>query len=153
MIEDPFLTTDKFLRARQYDPKDFEKDSYKTIRLGSGVKAVIAKMLGDDQYTTQSIMFDKERFDKNNATAWIKRNLDRVQDAIELENQKTDLFEFEEDVSYEEHLQGHLPPLTNAQIARIMEVAGPAEQEDEDMEAQKIIDMRNNMSKYFREVQ
>lgn len=158
MIEDPFLTTDQFIRARQYDPKDFEKESYKTIRLGSGVKAVIGKMLGDNHITTQSVLFNKERFDETSARQWLNRNLDKLKDAIELENQKVGLFQH--DMTYEEHLQGHLPPLTHTQINRLLELAGPdsesidSEHEEDDMSGHEDEEdeMANRMYKYFRRI-
>jgi len=38
-----FEVTEKFLRARQVEPDEFEKGSFKTIRLSSGVKAIVGR--------------------------------------------------------------------------------------------------------------
>ena len=145
-MENDFDITDNYLRARQHDPIDFEPDTFKTIRLSEGVKAIIGRLKGETATTVQSVLFDKKRFDENTGTTWLRRNMMKFTEAVELENKKASLFDGEDTMSFETHLEGHLPALTEAQIHRLLELAGPEEHDD----VQEIDDAM--LSKYFRRV-
>lgn len=125
MVKDGFDITEKKIRARQVDPDKFEKDSLRTIRLAPGVQAIVGRIEGEKNTTIQSILFDKDRYSESQAKEWLGRNQSKFSDALSMEEQKISLFS----PTLEEHVVGHLPPLTETQIARLMEVAGPAEEE------------------------
>jgi len=125
-----FDITEKFIRARQRDPGDFQKESFRTINLSSGVKAIVGRLKGETTTTIQSILFDKERFTTESAQKWLNKNNSRFQDAIGFEEQKIALFQEDALEMLREHLQGHLPPLSQTQIQRLIEVAGPPSEEE-----------------------
>lgn len=127
MVIGGFDITENKIRARQIDPDRFEKGSFKTIRLASGVKAIVGRLKGEESTTIQSILFDKNRFDEEKADAWLKRNQSKFSDAVVMEEEKVKMF----DMDMEEHLDGHLPPLTRNQIMRLLELAGPADDEED----------------------
>lgn len=62
------------IRARQRDPGDFEKGSFRTITLDkdNGVKAVIGRLKGKSGTTTQSVLFPKDKFTVAQARKWLK---------------------------------------------------------------------------------
>jgi hypothetical protein len=119
-------TTDAYIRVRQVEPSEFEKGSFRTIRLASGIKAIIGNKIGEKNTTIQSVLFDKKRFTEDKVRLWLKKHSAKFSDAINLEVQKNSLFANDD---LEDHLDGHLPRLTQSQIARLMEVAGPADEE------------------------
>lgn len=122
--------TDKLIRARQKEPDMFEPGSFRTIRLAPGVKAIIGRLKGEKSTTTQSILFDKAQYTPEQAKAWLKRNNSKFSDAIAMEEEKVAMFE----LTLQDHLGGHLPPLSERQIFRLLEVAGPADDEEDDDE-------------------
>lgn len=125
--------TEGKVRARQVDPEEFDPNGlgkgqrFKTIRLASGVKAIVGVKKGESGSSIQSILFDKDRFTPEQAKMWLKKNSSKFTDAVRLENEKVSLFE---EQTLQEHLEGHLPPLTESQIMRLLELVGPPEMED-----------------------
>lgn len=124
--------TDRYIRARQVEPDMFLPNSFKTIRLAPGVKAIIGRKKGETKTSIQSVLFDKKRFTPEKAKVWLDRNSSNFSSAVDLEEQKTSLFAMD----LEDHMEGHLPPLTEKQIERLLELAGPADsaEDEEDSE-------------------
>jgi Putative phage serine protease XkdF len=62
------------IRIRQRDPSAFEQDSFRTISLTAGVKAVIGRLHGQTTTTTtiQTYLFDRGKFTEAQAEAWVK---------------------------------------------------------------------------------
>ena len=124
MTEQKFDITDRFLRARQEDPELFNEDSFKTVRIATGVQAIIGRLKGSENTSIQSILFDRNEFDEEKAQQWLNKHKTKMNRALEIEQEKADLFsETSEDVFYE-HLEGHLPPLSKNQISRLLDMLG-----------------------------
>jgi cation transport regulator len=68
--------TENFIRIRQRDPDDFQKDSFRTITLSKkeGIKAIIGRLKGETKTTIQSYLFDKEKWTVPEAKNWIKEH-------------------------------------------------------------------------------
>jgi len=126
---DELKETEKFLRARQIEPEEMIQDTFKTIRLASGVKAIVGLKEEGGQPLVQSVLFDKTRFSNGQAQLWMKKNKVKFMEAIALEYKKDELFADD----FNSHLQGHLPPLTPFQLSKLMEIIG----EDEDEEGEE----------------
>jgi hypothetical protein len=60
------------IRVRQEDPDKFEKFRVKEIT--DGVKLVLGKYKNQDKWDVQSIIFDKDKFDKEKVKSWIKEH-------------------------------------------------------------------------------
>ena len=146
--------TDQYIRARQIEPSEFEEGTFKTIRLASGIKAIVGRKKGETSTTVQSVLFDKKRYNKEQATAWLQKHNSKFADAVALEYKKDELFE---DDMFISHLQGHLPPLTPSQIEKLLELAGSAdeisEEEEEGEEDEDYLEERDpkysNFNKYI----
>lgn len=72
--------TEGTIRVRVKNPNLFEKDSFKTITIGAkskGIKAVVGKLKGETSMTIQSYLFDKSKWSKKEATAWVKEQGDK----------------------------------------------------------------------------
>jgi len=68
--------TENYFRHRVEDPKNFAKDSFRTIWLSKdkGIKGVIGKKKGETKTTLQTVLFDKEKWSKPEAEKWAKEN-------------------------------------------------------------------------------
>jgi len=68
--------TENYFRHRIEDPKNFAKDSFRTIWLSKekGIKGIIGKKKGETKTTLQTVLFDKERWTKQEAETWTKEN-------------------------------------------------------------------------------
>jgi cation transport regulator ChaB len=75
----------KYIRIRQKDPDDFEKDSFKIIWISKskGIKAVIGKLKGETKTTIQSYLFDKTKWSEEEAKKWVKEHDGKVEAALE----------------------------------------------------------------------
>lgn len=93
--------TDNKIRARQRNPDEFDEDSFKTISLTSGVKAVVGVPRDSDSTEIQSVLFDNSKFNEASATQWLESHMTKFADALELENQKMGLFDDGENSAYE----------------------------------------------------
>jgi len=62
------------IRVRQKDPGLFEKGSFRTIPISSGVKAVVGRLKGKKTTTIQTYLFDKKKFNTNTVRAWLKKH-------------------------------------------------------------------------------
>lgn len=80
------------IRVRQRNPGDFEEGTFKTIRLTNGVKAVVAKPKGKKSTVIQTLIFDKNRFDKKAVQDWLKEHKSRMSMAIDMEQEKERTF-------------------------------------------------------------
>ena len=123
--------TDLYIRARQVDPNAFEQKTFKTIRLAPGIKAIIGRKPGEKTTSVQSVLFDKTRFTPKQAKEWLDKHNSKFSDALNLEDEKTSLFESSIEDNFNQHLAGHLPPLTPTQIQKLVELVGiPDDGED-----------------------
>lgn len=68
--------TDNYFRYRVEDPQNFQKDSFRTIFLSKdkGLKAIIGKLKGQTTTKVQSLLFDKEKWTKEEAHKWVTEN-------------------------------------------------------------------------------
>lgn len=84
--------TDNFYRARQIDPERFEDDTFRTISLGDGIKAVVGRLKGEEKTTVQTILFPVERYDMDQVQDWLKKHRSKFGEAVDLEMKKKSLF-------------------------------------------------------------
>ena len=65
-----------FHAARQRDPEDFEKSSFRYMkdRGGDGIDFVVGKLKGKTSMTLQSIRFDSEKYSVTECRAWLKKH-------------------------------------------------------------------------------
>jgi hypothetical protein len=66
--------TENTIRIRVRAPGDFQEDSFRTITIGDeddGIQAVIGRLEDETTTTTQSFIFDKEKFTTAEAQAWV----------------------------------------------------------------------------------
>lgn len=131
MVIGGFDITDQYIRARQHEPTEFDSKSFKTIRLTSGIKAIVGKKQGETSTTVQSVIFDKKKFTPEKAKSWLDSHGTKFSDAMNLEQQKVALFS-EDPLT--QHMDCHLPPLSPKQIEKLLELAGPADDMPEDTE-------------------
>ena len=132
MVVGELVITENKIRARQAEPEQFKKDSFRTIRLASGVKAIVGMKKEEDKNTIQSIMFDNTKYTTSQASVWLDKYKDCFSDALALEEKKAGLFEESLDEKFYEHLEYHIPPLSEDQITRLLEIIGPPLSEDEE---------------------
>lgn len=68
--------TENYYRNRLEEPNLFQKDSFRTIWLSKekGIKAIIGKKKNETSTSLQSILFDKNRWTKQDAEKWVKEN-------------------------------------------------------------------------------
>lgn len=130
--------TDKYIRARQVEPNEFDTNTFRTIRLASGIKAIIGKKKGEKSTSIQSILFDKKKYTPESSKAWLAKHKEKFTAAVRLEEQKTDLFADEFEPDFQNHLVGHLPPLTEAQISRLLELIDESDEDDEEPEEEEM---------------
>lgn len=143
MVSTKLDVTDKMIRARQIEPDKFLKDSFRTIRMTSGIKAVVGKRSEDGPTEIQSVLFNKDKFTEEEAKQWLRKNESRFSDAVDLEYKKDALFM---ESSFEQHMVGHLPSLNDEQIARLMAVANGEEissMDEEDIKYSQYIRVGN----------
>jgi len=72
--------SENVIRVRVKSPSLFEKDSFKTITVGAkgkGIKAIVGKLKGETTMTIQSYIFDKSKWSKADAVAWVKEHGDK----------------------------------------------------------------------------
>lgn len=72
----PVDVTENYIRVRVKDPDLFQEDSFRTIDISEdeGIKAVIGKLEGETKTTVQAYLFDKEKWDKERAVAWVEEH-------------------------------------------------------------------------------
>jgi len=92
--------TEHYIRLRQKDPNDFEKDTFRTIPLSQsrGIKAIIGRLKGKTTTTIQSYLFEKEKWNVKDAQTWVKKH----QSSIDNGNESS-LLLLDEDFSAEEY--------------------------------------------------
>jgi hypothetical protein len=64
--------TENTYRVRQEDPDKYEK--FRVKEVADGIKFVFGKLKGKDKWEVQSIIFDKDKFDKEKVKKWIKEH-------------------------------------------------------------------------------
>jgi len=84
--------TDRYVRLRQREPGLFEEGSFRTIRLTSGIKAIVGRLKGEKTTTIQSIIFDKKKFSAEEAQKWVAKHKEKFSFALKVENLKHELF-------------------------------------------------------------
>lgn len=77
--------TEEYIRIRVRNPDDFQKDSFRTIDIdkGKGIKAVIGRLKGETTTTTQSFLFDKDKWTVAEAQKWVEEHKGIDESAIE----------------------------------------------------------------------
>jgi hypothetical protein len=121
--------TDQYIRARQVEPGLFDEKTFKTIRLTSGIKAIIGNKKGEKSTSIQSILFDKKKFTASQAKAWLAKHNSKFSDALNFETQKMSLFD-----DMGDGCECGIPRLSPAQVERLLELVGPGEEEEDDEE-------------------
>jgi cation transport regulator ChaB len=78
------VTTDKYVRLRQHNPDDFEKDSFRIIVLSEprGIKAVIGRKKGEKTTSIQSYLFDRTKWTVKQAQEWVKKHRATVEEVV-----------------------------------------------------------------------
>lgn len=73
--------TENQIRSRVYDPKKIVQGTYFTrASTTPGVSYVMGQDDKSGKFITQSIRFDRDKFDKNAAKRWFKNNIKRIQE-------------------------------------------------------------------------
>lgn len=125
--------TENKIRARQHEPSLYDRKSFRTIRLTSGVKAIVGVKKGEKGTSIQSILFDKKKYSEDQAKNWLDKHKEKFSDVLTLEQQKTSLFTS----SPVDYLNEVLSTMTDAQLerlaSRLVELAGTADDEEEDL--------------------
>jgi len=69
-----YIVTDKYIRFRQVNPKQYDSESFRTIDLDKkkGVRAIVGMKISEKKKSIQSIIFNKEKWEQKEAEAWIK---------------------------------------------------------------------------------
>ena len=62
------------IRIRIQNPDSFEKDSFRTIKITNGIQAVIGKKKGEKKTTIQSLIFDRKKFNREQAVEWAEKH-------------------------------------------------------------------------------
>jgi cation transport regulator len=93
--------TENYIRLRQKDPNDFEKDTFRTIILSKsrGIHAIIGRLKGKATTTIQSYLFEKNKWNVKDAQTWVKKH----QGSIDNGNENA-ILSLDEDSSEEEFL-------------------------------------------------
>ena len=93
--------TENYIRLRQRDPDDFQKDSFRIITLSKsrGIKAVIGRLKGKTTTTIQSYLFDKKRWNTKEAQTWVKKHKGAMEKDME-----EGIILFDENFEEEEYL-------------------------------------------------
>ncbi len=67
--------SDKYWGFRVRNPDDFEKDSFRTIRITDGVNAIVGRLKGQKTMTIQSLRFKTEKFKtEKEVQKWIEEH-------------------------------------------------------------------------------
>lgn len=143
--------TDNLIRVRQVEPSEFDKKTLRTIRITSGIKAITGRKTGETSTTIQSLLFDKKKFTPEKVKSWLAKHKEKFSQAITLEEQKASLFQDDPLIMLEEHTSGHLPRLSPKQVAKLMELAGEADDEDDD-DDDDVPDMEEDSMMKFNDI-
>jgi hypothetical protein len=86
---DMWEVTEEYIRSGHNSPDKFDPDSFRTIEITAGVKAIVGCPKGNFKdgkcsvgTEVQSFLFDKKQFNLEEAKAWFKKNQD-MKDSIE----------------------------------------------------------------------
>ena len=122
---------EKTIRVRIADPSGYDNSSFKTIRLTTGIQAVIGRPRGSETTKVQSLLFDKTKYNPDEAQSWVKRHHGKFDKAMDMENQKMAVFDDTMDIPpedvpnvLEEHIMYHLPPLKPSGVEKIIKMCG-----------------------------
>lgn len=66
--------TEKYVRIRVVNPSKFQKESFRTIELTSGIKAIIGRPKGKTKTEVQSLLFSKKTWDMGRAMSWAREH-------------------------------------------------------------------------------
>jgi glutamate synthase domain-containing protein 3 len=64
--------TENTYRVRQENPDKYEK--FRVKEISEGIKFVLGKVKDKDKWEVQSIIFDKDKFDKEKVRKWVKEH-------------------------------------------------------------------------------
>lgn len=72
----PVEVTDQYIRVQIREPGKFDDDTFRTITLSAeqGIKAIVGRLSGESTMTVLTYLFDKEKWDTDRATAWVKEH-------------------------------------------------------------------------------
>lgn len=79
LVENGVDVTENYIRIRQKAPGSFDKDTFKTISITKGIKAVVGKLKNppkgkEGSMTIQTYLFDKDQYTTATAKAWVKKH-------------------------------------------------------------------------------
>jgi cation transport regulator ChaB len=76
----------EYIRLRQRDPDDFEKDSFRIIVLSKtkGIKAIIGRLKGKTTTTVQSYLFEKTKWNETEAKNWVEKHKGEIEESLDL---------------------------------------------------------------------
>jgi cation transport regulator ChaB len=79
-------TTINYIRRGQINPNKFQKGSFKTIFISKtdGIKAVIGKLIGQDNTQVQSYLFEKSKWTNTEVDKWVSDHSNKVTSKVEL---------------------------------------------------------------------
>ena len=85
--------TENYIRIRVKDPKLFQKDSFRTIDISKnkGIKAIIGKLKDEITTTTQSFLFEKDKWNVEEAQAWVKEHKKTNEELIDIKEDKKEI--------------------------------------------------------------
>lgn len=97
----PFETKPEWseIRHRVREPDLFKDDSIKTLDIGKGVSLIRGKLKSNDEWATQAVRFDKDKFDVDKAKTWVEEhpNVKKYSEPEDVEvKKKHDIKDFNE---------------------------------------------------------
>ena len=72
----PVDVGENLIRVRVRQPGEFQEGTFRTITISAkeGIKAVIGRPEGESKTAIQAYLFDKDKWDKDRAVAWVKEH-------------------------------------------------------------------------------
>ena len=85
--------TENYIRLRQRDPKEFEKNYFRTVTISEKdkIKAIVGRLMGKKTTTIQSYLFDKNSWTVKDAQNWVKTKTEQSELEIAPYNNPSDL--------------------------------------------------------------
>ncbi len=83
----PIDVTDNYVRIRQRDPGDFQKNTLRTITFDKarGIKAVVGRLKGKTTTTVQTLLLPTDKFTKAQAIKWARSHDFKASEEAEME--------------------------------------------------------------------
>lgn len=83
----PVEETEEYIRIRVRNPGDFQPGTFRTVWISKkdGINSVQGRLKGETTMTVQSLLFDKEKWTKERALAWVKEHGYKPKDLFKIE--------------------------------------------------------------------